>query len=269
MKKITALMLTFILCISVFAGCGKNYATEASTVFVLKNGKIVSTDVEEFEETYDKSELETYISNIIKEYSDEHGKDSVKLNKLIVEEGKATLIMEYASAEDYMNFNGVEIFEGTVVDALAAGYAFDVDFASISDLKATACSKDEIIENSDLKVVIYKGTGNVNVNGTIVYASVVDTQMVDNGTIAIANGNNLLGQAAEAVTSEASETSETNETEAVEETTEFEDDMGSVSEDDLLAESAEEESVQFDFGDEEVTDNSQSYSNAYTYIIYK
>ena len=141
--------------------------------------------------------METYINDTIKAYVDENGKDTVKLEKLTVENNKATLIIEYASAQDYMNFNGIELFTGSVVEALAAGYSFDVDFASIDDGKATECTKDEIIDSSDLKVAIFTGACNVNVSGTILYASVEDTKLVDKETIAIAKGNNLLNKAVE------------------------------------------------------------------------
>lgn len=269
MKKFTSLVLVVVLCIGMFAGCGKNYSVNESTVFILKNSKIVSTDVEEFSDTYDQAALESYINDAINEYTQENGKDSVKLNKLTVEDGKAVLTIEYASAKDYMNFNGVELFEGSVVDALAAGYTFDVDFAAVSDMNATACSKNDIIDSSDLKVVIFKGTGNINVDGKIVYASVVNTKLADESTIAIAQGFNLLGQVIEETqateSTEAdteSEVAEENDTEVVEEN------MGSVDEDDLTQSTTEEPEVEFEF-EEEASEETVTYSNVYTYVIYK
>ena len=97
MKKFTAILLSVVLCFGLLAGCGKDYKTQESTVFILKNGKIVTTDVEEFSDTYDKTALETYINDTIKAYVDENGKDTVKLEELTVENNKATLIIEYAS----------------------------------------------------------------------------------------------------------------------------------------------------------------------------
>ena len=49
MKKILSLALTMIICVGVLFGCGANYDAEKSTVYVQKKGKIVSTDVEEFD----------------------------------------------------------------------------------------------------------------------------------------------------------------------------------------------------------------------------
>ena len=157
-----------------------------------------------------------------------------------------------------------------VVELLAAGYSFDVDFASIDDGKATECTKDEIIDSSDLKVAIFKGACNVNVSGTILYASVEDTKLVDKETIAIAKGNNLLNKAVEETEAGTEAVQPTTEgTEGTEVEGETEVPEGSVDSDDLLAESTQTEEVQFDFGDEPADDDNQVYSGVYTYIIYK
>lgn len=280
MKRVTSLMLTLVLCVGLLSGCGKDFTATENTVFVLKNNKIVSTDVEDFGDTYKLEDLEAYVNDAIKVYTDEHGKDSVKLNKLTVEEGKATLIIEYETAGDYAAFNGIELFAGNVVDALAAGYSFDVDFASIEDGGAKECTKDEIIDDSDLKVVVFKGVGNLNVNGKVAYASVNNTKLVDASTIAIAEGNNLLGKAIEATT-ETTEVNETApETESVSDETSdtqvdegvaSEDDLLSASEDDLLANAGTEASEMetFGFDDNEETEEAPSYTTVYTYVIYK
>ncbi len=267
MKKLAAIMLAVVLCVGTLAGCGKDYSANESTVFVLKNGKVVSTDVEDFGSSYDQKALEKYIDDSISTYNDENGKDSVKLKKLSIEKKKATLILEYASTDDYKSFNGIDLFAGTVTEALAAGYDFNVDFASIKDSKATECSKDQIIDSSDLKVVIYNGTSNINVNGTIAYASVDSTKLVDKSTVAISNEYNLLNKAIDAST----ETEKVEEAVSGTEGTEAESaDSGSVSADDLLEDSTQSEEVTFDFSDEPKEDDSvQTYSDVYTYVVYE
>ncbi len=47
MKKFAAIAMMLIMCVGLLAGCGSSYAADESTVFVLKNGQIVSTDVED------------------------------------------------------------------------------------------------------------------------------------------------------------------------------------------------------------------------------
>ena len=66
MKKFGQIVLVFLLSVGMFTGCGTSYKADESTVFVLKDGKIVSTDVENFDEkTYDKDGLKEYVKNEI------------------------------------------------------------------------------------------------------------------------------------------------------------------------------------------------------------
>ena len=44
MKKFGQIVLVFLLSVGMFTGCGTSYKADESTVFVLKDGKIVSTD---------------------------------------------------------------------------------------------------------------------------------------------------------------------------------------------------------------------------------
>ena len=102
MKKFGQIVLVFLLSVGMFTGCGTSYKADESTVFVLKDGKIVSTDVENFDEkTYDKDGLKEYVKNEIDTYNEKNGKGSVSLKKLDTGEKKATLTIAYRTAEDY------------------------------------------------------------------------------------------------------------------------------------------------------------------------
>lgn len=65
----------------------------------------------------------------------------MKLKSLDVEDGKAHLTVSYGSSKEYSAFNGTDMFCGTIAEALAAGYDFDAEFASIEDGKAKAVTK--------------------------------------------------------------------------------------------------------------------------------
>lgn len=266
MKKFLSFALAMVLCVGILSGCGTNYNAEESTVYVRKNGKIVSTDVEEFDTSaYDESALKAYIDEAIDSYTSENGSGRVKLQSLKVEDNKATLIIEYASADDYTNFNGVQLFTGTLAEALAAGYTFDGDFASISDGRATACDVSEFKNQDGFKVCIIKANTNLNVTGDIKYASVENVSLVDKKTVAIAAGNNLLGQAVAST-----ESTTENATESVEEVTTESIDDGSISEDELLEVGEEEQEIDFGFDDDSSADETtDTYTNVYTYVIYK
>ena len=53
------------------------------------------------------------------------------MDDLTVEDGTAKLRMDYETVDDYTAFNGVELYEGKIVQALAAGYDFDTDFVGV------------------------------------------------------------------------------------------------------------------------------------------
>ncbi len=269
MKKYSALILVLVMCLGMLSGCGKSYSTEESTVFVLKKGKIISTDVERFDTSeYSENDLKEYVEEAVAEYTAEHGKDSVVLKSLTCVDGVATLILEYASAEDYAGFNGIDMYTGSVAEALAAGYKFDTDFAEIGNDSITECMTSAFINGETYKVAIIKANTNLNVPGNICFASSENVSLVDKKTVAIKSGYNLLGTIAEEVETE------TSQTETEEPVTETEvETSGSVSEDELVLEEETETEIVFEFPEEEeepaAEDDTTQYSNVYTYIIYK
>jgi hypothetical protein len=264
MKRVITTILALVLCLGILTGCGTSYVTEESTVFVQKNGKVVSTDVESFSSSYDEEELKTYVETMISEYTQQYGEDTVKLKDVTVADGTATLILEYASPEDYSRFNGIELFVGSIAEALAAGYDFDVDFAAVSGDTPVESNSSVFIDQDGYKVVIIKTNTNVNVSGNICYVSQENVSLVDKKTISIREGNRLFDGAAEPEATEAVE--ETTQSAMVEMT-----DEGSISEDEILTGEDEDTEIVFDFGEEEtyVSSESSSYSDIYTYIIYK
>ena len=162
MKKFGQIVLVFLLSVGMFTGCGTSYKADESTVFVLKDGKIVSTDVENFDEkTYDKDGLKEYVKNEIDTYNEKNGKGSVSLKKLDTGEKKATLTIAYRTAEDYQKFNDMELYTGSVAEALAAGYSFDGSFASVKNGKIKACESSAFLDDSSYKVVVIRGNTNV------------------------------------------------------------------------------------------------------------
>ena len=267
MKKIGSIVLAVLLCIGMFTGCGASYKADESTVFVLKDGKIVSTDVETFDEkSYNKDGLKEYVKNAIDDYNEKYGKKSVALKSLNVSDKKALLTISYASADDYAKFNDIELFTGSIAEALAAGYSFEGEFASVTDGKAKACDNSAFLNDSSYNVVVIRGNTNVKVKGTIAYVSTANTRYVDVKTIEIKEGNYLLSQE-----SADESTQEATETEAETQGTQAEEVTGAVSDDDLLNVTEEESEVTFDFDEDDTKtqDSTKEFSQVYTYIIYK
>lgn len=243
------LVLVIIIAVFVLGGCS-TYESSTNTVYVLENGKVVSNSVENFDEdVYSKSDLKSYIKEVVNTYNAENG-NTVKQKSLNVKNGVATLVMEYADAEVYEDFEGTEIFVGSIADAVAAGYTFEGEFANVADGAPTACTSEEFL-SGDYQVVIIKSNVNVSLDkGQICYVSAVNTESAKDGVVVIKDGANLLA------------TASVEDTEALIQDTESD---GAISEDELL--SGEDAGVVFDFGDAEETAN--QYSSVYTYIIYK
>ena len=190
MKKIRCISMAFVLCVGLLTGCGTTFTADENTVYVEKSGKVLTVDVETFEEGYySEDELRDFINEEVDAYTADNGNGSVKLSKLTVEDGIAKMEMAYKTVEDYTAFNGIELYQGTAVKALAAGYRFDVDFSKVTEGQISgSATKDEIYEQDDLQVVIIKANTNVQVDGDIKYVSTENVTVNGTNTVTISNG---------------------------------------------------------------------------------
>jgi len=253
-----AIVLIILIGVFLLVSCGSKYAdVTSSTIFVLNNGKIVSTDVEAFDEAiYSRDELKDYMKDVIDTYNKENGRKSVKQKSFKVDENIATLVLEYADAKIFKDFTGIEIFVGTIAEALEAGYSFDGQFASVSD-GIVECTSEKFIGDTDLKVVIIRANTTISVDGDILYLSTPNISAYTKNTVTMKENCSLLDLLAQKDTQEGSTMMDTENTE---------DSDSVVNEDELLM-TEEETEVVFDFGDD--TSDASQYSSVYTYIIFK
>ncbi len=254
----------------ILGGCGKSsYAADSSTVFVQKDGTVVTTDVEDFDESqYSTSELREYVQDAVAEYTSENGSKSLKFTNLDVSNDVARLTLTYASTEDYAAFNDTVLYTGTVVGALKDGFDYDVSFKQ-ADGKEVSVS--QVLDSEKLKIVIIRTGSSVQVPGKVVYYS-FDADAVLEGKDTVLIGQSQLYE--EETEAEAEEPVESAEgTEAIEGT-----EMvisGSVDDDELITGTeAEDTEVTFDFsayedGSTSDTDAQKDYASIYTYIVYK
>lgn len=193
MRKACMAGIGVLIGISMLAGCGKSLNADTDTVYVQKNGTVLTVDVETLDKDYyDETELKDYVTDAVSAYTEEHGKNTVKLEGLSVKDSTATLKMKYKTPEDYTGFNGIELYEGKVVKALAAGYDFNTDFASVEDGKVTGtATKEEIYSGDDLKAVIIKANRDVKVDGTICYVSTENVKLTGADSVSIRDGYSL------------------------------------------------------------------------------
>ena len=251
--SILLLAVVIVATIFVLRSCGIDYTeTDTNTIFVLKDGKVVSTDIEAFDETsYDKESLEAYIKDVVDTYNKENGEDSVKQKTFEVENAKVTLVLEYANTDVYEAVNGVEMFAGTIKEASNAGYSFTGEFAKIKDGKVVVATTEEFVNSDEeYKVIIIKSNTKVVIPGTVYFVSTENVSAVGEDYVLIEEAGQLEVEGSDIGT-------ETN-TEGTED--EADD---SISEDEMLSGS---EDIIFDFGDEETT---ESQKEVLTYIIYK
>lgn len=191
MKKFGCMVLGLCMVIGLFAGCGTaTIEGESNVVYVGKKGSVISLDIEELnQDYYDAEELENYVNDAVSEYNEAYGRNSVKVQELTVEEGTARLQMKYKTAADYSTFNGIELYQGKVIDSLAAGYVFDGEFARVEDGKVIgAATKQEIYAEDDLKVVIIRANTDVQVDGEICYVSCENVELTGTNSVSIREG---------------------------------------------------------------------------------
>ncbi len=240
------------------------FESNTSVVFLLEDGSVVSNDVIYFDTVkYNQNDLSNFIDRTIGEYNKEHGEGEVQKDSLSIENNVASLILGYKDAKTYADFSGIELYMGTMPDAVKAGYDFQGKYAKIENGKAVECSLSEISSQKDLKVAIIKANTKIQVDGAICYISADNVAGYGKNWIVTKEGCDLL------------EVGNQQETEETATTDESETDSVDVSVDGNETETEEEETetgtdIIFDFGDSELPPAEDvTYSEVYTYIFYK
>jgi len=170
MKKKAAVLLGLL------ASCGSTSVTE-NTVELKKNGKVIEYTVEDFSASYyDADELTEFVDAQVASYL-EDSDATVKVTKNEVEEQTAWVTIEYDSTDTYADFTGTACFSGSVVQAQAAGYDFDVNFVSADD------EPGEEEESSVLTGLIGGTAVDVIVPGTVRYVSADTAAITGKSTV--------------------------------------------------------------------------------------
>ena len=188
MKRRISILLLAAAALMLLAACGDSLDVDNNTVYVKKNGEIIGASVESFDKDYyDEDELKAYIEERVDAYQADNGDKSVVMDEFSVKNQTAKLNIKYAGYEDYAAFNEVEMFTGTIPQAMAAGYSFNDTFLKVEDGELTdSISRDELTENSKYKVVILSEKVDVKVKGTVLYVSEDYTTITAKDTVSIA-----------------------------------------------------------------------------------
>ncbi|MBR4965885.1 MAG: hypothetical protein IKY53_05255 [Lachnospiraceae bacterium] len=155
----------------------------ATTLFADKEGKITETIVEDFSmPQYNTEELSLAIAEEVAAYNSEAGVDTIKLEHFNVENGIVKAQLVYNTASDYEAFNNEAFFNGTISEALAAGYTMDVILQNPANPDETI-DLYQILTMQDKKVMITAIPARLRVPSKILYVSedvtIIDEYEVD------------------------------------------------------------------------------------------
>ena len=172
MQKLV-LSVTLVLCLIMLAGCSKNdeidsKKTSNNTFLLKEDGSIESATVEDFDKTYyDSTELDAYVTEKINNYNTEKASEAITKKSLEIKDGKALLILTYASIEDYNSFNEKDNVLLTAAQAKGNSIELPQSFTAVKKGKTTAAAT--ALENNKYEVLIVKEKLDVLLQGTIKY----------------------------------------------------------------------------------------------------
>lgn len=134
-----------------------NVRMDASTILVLSDGTVQSVSVEEFNKNYySADELGLYVNEIIQSYVSKVGKDVVKKEDLKVEDGTATLVLSYATVEDYSALNNIPTTLKTAVE-FRNDESLPNTYYSVENKSET--TKESALSNDNYKVLVTTDPG--------------------------------------------------------------------------------------------------------------
>lgn len=165
MRKTVQIGLIGVLAITLLIGCGAEFSADKDTIYVQKKGTIKGANVADFDkEYYSETELSEFITDTVDTYVAKSGEGTVTIQEFAVENGVAHVYLDYAGAEDYAQFNGVEFFAGNILEAKAEGYDIPNAFTAVTDKETTWDAEGN-------KIVIVGQQTQVQVDGTILFVS--------------------------------------------------------------------------------------------------
>lgn len=216
-----AVLMSFVL---LMTGCiGKvKFEPASGSIFLKKNGGITGASVDTFDKPeYDVEELRAYVEEQVTAYNEgKTGRSAayaegdeilpVSIQLCEANEQQVTLLLDYASGGDYLEFNRalsvpreyfegmeefqdkgnsripVSLFNGTLEEMAAAGYGMDGSFVKSKD--GSSVSGETILSGKNNYVAIIEGDAVVQVEGKIIYTTDNVTVSGDNGAVCESGG---------------------------------------------------------------------------------
>lgn len=171
MKKWKVFLAASLTAVSL-TGCSQFKASQ-STVKLSKDGSLQTAVIEQLDKSYyNEEELKTMIDDAVAKYNGSVEEEPIVIKKYEVKEGVVSLYMNYASAEDYQEFNQVTLYAADLQGAYDNSFQFPETFQKVEKGKITGtAAKSELLNGLNYYVLIYSEDMDVEVPGNIVYAS--------------------------------------------------------------------------------------------------
>ena len=148
---------------------------EDTAVSISEDGVIIEYVNDTLDESYySASELETMITSDVADYNAVHGENTIQVKSYeAADGGKVSLVMEYATADDYATFNNIEFYSGSMINAQLAGYLFDGSFKKVKNgiVQGSSVSGSEVIKSMSAEVLVVTAPLEVHVPGTVLYTT--------------------------------------------------------------------------------------------------
>ena len=148
-------------------GCGQKFEPTESTIFVTSKGVVKSAIMESFDKSYyDFDELYKSVEKEVKAYCLDNIEEKITITSLTQENDSVTLLMDYQTVEDYVDFNEVLLFSGTFAEAAAEGYLPD----NLQDAEGMT-AEINLEEQGELKVLVTEESVCIQTSGRIKFVS--------------------------------------------------------------------------------------------------
>ena len=182
-KKIMVTAMTAVMLFA-FTGCGKGgdvSGLDRSSIVIEKDGKIVSTIIEDFAENYyDTAELQEMTENEINAFIVSKGEGAAEFDSLEKDGSKVKMVIKFGNAEDYSEFNSESLSYVTISDAIITG---KIDVNNLLDVNGAPADAEKAASLVNEHVVITGCKNIVAFPYKIKYVSpgvkIVDKYMVD------------------------------------------------------------------------------------------
>ena len=163
------IIAALMLLVCVLTGCGSDPTEGLSGRQIMKDSTIVATIVRDFDESiYSVSALKSMMDDEISSYNFDHAGDHISAGEVNCTEGVLKCVMNYASAEDYAEFNSRRF----VVEDFATAMDSDLVKISVKSFKdLVQADLNEVTDGDGLSVLITDEPGYVIFPGKVRYIS--------------------------------------------------------------------------------------------------